>query len=396
MSGCSYDMENPFETLGLDLTASEDEINRQWRRLMRQVHPDKPNSDEAQTKVYNEARDKAIAIARVRVELQRARENEKKSQQLRKMIDVIFNECDKLSNDYTDTKYKEKTQNWTPEQLREAEDAVQYGLSDSRTLLEKARTRVEELESALRLETERANQAKAQNEDWEQRCAAQQTEIKRMEQENSLLQEQIRDLRQQNDTKDEVIQAELAQFKQKLSEAEQRLQQTNGQEILLEQKLADTDQRVEASEAKAKEWETKCIVLKEQLDRMIASDQQSESEQKETDIKKRKHRKHFNDEDELVFKDRLTSFLRTHVQLKENAFISTKMIQKSFKSMSHNGPMINDQVFFKHLKNYLYAIFPTATLGEKRFVKGKERGYHGIQLIELAHQEGISSSHGQN
>ena len=109
MSGCSYDMENPFETLGLELTATEDEINRQWRRLMRQVHPDRPNSDEAQTRRYNEAREKAVAIARDRVELQQALENQKKSQQLRNMIDVILNECDKLSNDYTDTKYKEKT-----------------------------------------------------------------------------------------------------------------------------------------------------------------------------------------------------------------------------------------------------------------------------------------------
>lgn len=48
----------PFETLGLHKSASEDEIDRQWRQLMRTVHPDKTGRDE-RAKLLNAARDKA-------------------------------------------------------------------------------------------------------------------------------------------------------------------------------------------------------------------------------------------------------------------------------------------------------------------------------------------------
>jgi chromosome segregation ATPase len=373
MSGTLDEMEKPFETLGLNLTASEDEINRQWRRLMLQVHPDKLNGDEAQTKLYNEAREKAIKI--VRDPARKQKELDYKHQRFIRMIEFLFNEIDKMDHNYTNAKFKGKTQKWTPEQLREAEDAVQYGLSDSRKLLHKARARAEELQSALQLETERANQAKAQNEDWEQRCAAQQTEIKRME-------EQICDLRQQSDAKDEVIQgkdAELAQCKQKLSEVEQCL-------AAADTKAAEWEQRFlakcEEVDAKAKEWETKCSVLQESLDQVLADNARSEAQvgTEVSDSKKRKHVKHFGTkEEELTFKNTISSFLQARFQESQSAFVPTKTIHKFFTE--HTGHTPNNQLFYKHLRDQMSIIFPTATICDRRFFGERERGYNGIQLM---------------
>jgi hypothetical protein len=334
------------------------------------------------------------------------KELDKKHQRFFRMIEVLFNEYYKLDHNYTDAKFKEKTQKWTPEQLREAEDAVQYGLSDSRTLLDKARARVEELQSALQLETERANQAKAQNEDWEQRCAAQQTEINRMEPENRLL-------RQQSDAKDEVIQgkdAELARCKQRLSEVDQclaaadtkateweqrflarceddgavraQLQQANEMRLRLEQKLKDTGQSVEAAEAKAKEWETKCSVLQENLDQLLADNARSEAQvgTEDSDRKKRKHVNHFGTkEEELTFKNTIASFLQTRFQGSQYAFVPTRTIHKLFTE--HTGHTPNNQLFYKFLRDQMSIIFPTATICDRRFSGERERGYNGIQLM---------------
>lgn len=342
MSRWSDEMDKPFETLGLDLTASEDEINRQWRRLMRQVHPDKPNGDEAQTRLYNEAHEKAIAIVRdpatsglrqTMAKERKLKELDKKHQRFFRMTEVLFNE-------------------------------------------------------------------------WEQRCAAQQTEINRMEPENRLL-------RQQSDAKDEVIQgkdAELARCKQRLSEVDQclaaadtkateweqrflarceddgavraQLQQANEMRLRLEQKLKDTGQSVEAAEAKAKEWETKCSVLQENLDQLLANNARSEAQvgAEDSDRKKRKHVNHFGTkEEELTFKNTIASFLQTRFQGSQYAFVPTRTIHKLFTE--HTGHTPNNQLFYKFLRDQMSIIFPTATICDRRFSGERERGYNGIQLM---------------
>lgn len=48
-------MTDPYFVLGIDRTASEDEIKSAYRRLAKKYHPDRPDGDEAQFKRINEA-----------------------------------------------------------------------------------------------------------------------------------------------------------------------------------------------------------------------------------------------------------------------------------------------------------------------------------------------------
>jgi curved DNA-binding protein CbpA len=47
---------NYYEVLGVERTASGDEIRRAYRRRIAEVHPDKPGGDEAATRAVEEAR----------------------------------------------------------------------------------------------------------------------------------------------------------------------------------------------------------------------------------------------------------------------------------------------------------------------------------------------------
>jgi hypothetical protein len=50
-----------FALLGLDMNASAEEINRKFRLMAREFHPDKPGGDDVMIRKYTEAREKAIA-----------------------------------------------------------------------------------------------------------------------------------------------------------------------------------------------------------------------------------------------------------------------------------------------------------------------------------------------
>ena len=44
-----------YKTLGVDKSASQEEIKKAFRKLAQQYHPDKPTGDEAKFKEINEA-----------------------------------------------------------------------------------------------------------------------------------------------------------------------------------------------------------------------------------------------------------------------------------------------------------------------------------------------------
>src|SRR6056300_102238 len=51
-------MTDPYFVLGIDRTASEDEIKTAYRRLAKKYHPDRPDGDEAKFKRVSEAYDR--------------------------------------------------------------------------------------------------------------------------------------------------------------------------------------------------------------------------------------------------------------------------------------------------------------------------------------------------
>jgi DnaJ-class molecular chaperone len=61
------DMSNPYKqclflVLGIQKTATKEEISKRWRKLCLQLHPDKNQSEEAseRTKIINDAKERAI------------------------------------------------------------------------------------------------------------------------------------------------------------------------------------------------------------------------------------------------------------------------------------------------------------------------------------------------
>ena len=156
----------PFDVLGLDPTASNGEIDKQRRRLVLQVHPDKTRGDEAtikaneaKTKEYNRAHEQAISLLEdplfqrfktIFLQDKISKEEHKKTAEKHKrkkeeldrrhekhkcffrMIDIISDQAERLSDNYNDSEFKQKTGTWTVKQYQKASDAVQYGLSNSR------------------------------------------------------------------------------------------------------------------------------------------------------------------------------------------------------------------------------------------------------------------------
>ena len=90
---------------------------------------------------------------------------------------------------------------------------------------------------------------------------------------------------------------------------------------------------------------------------------------------KKKHGKYFETQEASVsFKNHITSFLKTHIEVNETAFISTKKIQELYTEHTHQVP--NNQLFCKNLRTQIPSLFPTAIPG----ISKQERGYHGIKF----------------
>ena len=63
-SGMSQYNQCPFHVLNLPQTATKADVNKQWKKLMLQAHPDKDHSDQAteRTKILNDAKERAVKV----------------------------------------------------------------------------------------------------------------------------------------------------------------------------------------------------------------------------------------------------------------------------------------------------------------------------------------------
>ena len=150
MSGC------PFEALGLDTTASIDEIDRQWRKLVRAVHPDKvDNMGDERAKQLNDARDRAKQMHDT-FECHWARRKKEEDAKERKRTvlmcvkEIYANEYEKMGWAYMMGDYfKERMNRFSDDVRKEAEDVVEYGLGNSRKELEAAEENITQLEKEM-------------------------------------------------------------------------------------------------------------------------------------------------------------------------------------------------------------------------------------------------------
>jgi hypothetical protein len=419
-----------FDTLGIKHYASPEEIDRHWRRLMLQAHPDKAKDDGKKAKEYNESREIAKQYAQNpanqgrRETMRDAAETKEQKEQVDFLYRVKILLHDKyMKTDqhmYDPTELSQTTKNWTPQQRQEAEDAIRFGLErhhldDALERLEalraeNARLRVPMPES-LKNAIEAADKAKAALMEETKRtydiAASLAKEQQRADEERERADAGAAALEKEKQRAG-AVEAELMQCKQQISQLKKRLaaantnaskweqrsvtackdegaarahlQQVNEQKILLEQKLTDAGQRVEASEAKAKEWEAKCSVLQESLEHELQLQretmQQSHAQETETEtesITKRKRIK-LNENEKETFKSKIDHFVQHSIRSIHGSFISTDSIVQAFTT--NGNKMISAQLFYKTLAASLKQMHPNAQHKKSEHA----HGYTGISL----------------
>ncbi len=103
--------------------------------------------------------------------------------------------------------------------------------------------------------------------------------------------------------------------------------------------------------------------------------QSEQDEDKSTSAKKRKHRRvYMNQEENDAFKDVMSQFVKSRIQLDNFASVTSRYIMKAFMDNGHQVP--SELLFFAELRNQVDHMFPTAV--SKR-VCGVW-GYKGISL----------------
>jgi curved DNA-binding protein CbpA len=392
----------PFDVLGLDPTASEKEINKQRRCLLLQVHPDKTRGDEAirqaneaKAREYNKAHEEAISFVRdpwfqqikhiiiqqkrVEEEHKRNMENIKREQEknerrrkraefFSRVIQIISNHSRQHDDNYNDDEFKQKTGTWTAEQYQEANDTVQYGLSDSRKMLSETRCQLERAmqeNASLREQIERGDKAasEVQPPSQEQLCDIREQHQREFEQAQMRFEERLKDmeiqLKRQSALEEERQRAEAALVKEKRDLTESLAKETRRADAEAERadaatakleeekqcanavkaELAQFKQRIVEIEgqsvttiAEAKEWEAKCSALQEQLDRMLAQNVH-EAQAEKGDSSNKKRRIGLSDQ-HLEYSNLVRNFVITHTDANEDnprSFLSTTTLYEKFQ-----------------------------------------------------------------
>jgi hypothetical protein len=188
-----------FDTLGLKPYASAEEIDRQWRRQMLHAHPDKSRDDGRRAQEYNEARAVAKRFAQDPVQqahrdamrdTDRCRAERDRTLFLLRVRTLVHDECMRSDPSvYDPAELARLTQNWTPQQRQEAEDALRFGLD--RRPLDDVLERLEAL-GAVAVETEaKANAMEAELERCKRRLEAETAQRKEWEAKCHALQERL-------------------------------------------------------------------------------------------------------------------------------------------------------------------------------------------------------------
>jgi hypothetical protein len=413
------EFRRPFDILGLEPTASEEEIDKRRRHLLLEVHPDKTRGDEAtkqaneeKTREYNKAHEEAISLVRdpwfqqiktlilqyksteevARQTVNESDERLEKKNFFSRMIDILSDHRQQLNDNYNESEFKKKVARWTAEQYNEANNAVQHGLSDSRKMLsemqchlEKAMQENARLRKQVRRDDTAASethqslnmeQATSSLKDMETKCAAKEAEIQGLK---GQLEEMRDQFQVESEQKQMLFDRKLKEMETHLTKRAEIAESKVGEWGVLEDKLHTLQsslegekKRAEMAEDSAAEWEQKCTELQIRIEN--ESTQQKDSEK---GSKKRKHTKFLeNESDCLAFQANLNSFIQTRIHANKSGFLSTNAIKEEF--IENTGKDVSSQLFFKHLKKSIEDIFPAAAQGSSN----GERGYRGVAFIE--------------
>ena len=311
-------MQCPFALLGLDKSATLEEIDKRYKLLILKCHPDKMKTGTGDTdaKVINDARDRAKQMYDT-YECSRARnekdeEDRKRKRKIMEIVKQIYdNEYDKLSTYYIGGEFFERRMKaLQPSDRKEAEDIIQYGIGDSRIRLAKTEEQVTLLH----------NEAKRTKEEHQQQAR-------------------------------EMVYA-LANATKEITELKANYEKLNVSHMELIQKNQQAISRAEEAEARLKGMEPK--------------GSSKSPKHMHADIDKTKQ-----------LRQSVNAFLEKHIhQSTLDVFVSTQEIMEAF--INNGNHTTKSDPLSKELRRQMSLKFPDAVFTRTKH----RRGYTGIEIKE--------------
>jgi curved DNA-binding protein CbpA len=430
----------PFRVLGLPDTATKDDVLKQWKQLIRHMHPDKnPDSNAIErTQIINNAKDRAIEECL-------ARDQNGSGQYDAAWLRKFEKECEEMRN-RTEEELRQQTRQREEEDARwrqeneerihkkKEADTKQKEEQDKRyreeALFDHTTTNAEQLESELRkdcaerkgredaeqrladVEKKLGSESKAKDEAMRQLAEMKvklESEKTSKDDAKQQLAEMTTKMEDERRSKDEAKQqsAELStainaerKFKtdaqQKLAEMTTQLNDERKSKDEIKQQLEDMtvkmeDERKSKDEVKqqlanalGREMELTDRISKESAD--IESEDEPTTNTKKrnmshldsTSTQKQKMHKSF---DGMICK--INNFLAQHLTVNERGFIASSTLQMEFEKEQLIVFSLGERdVFRKSLKRYISETFHDTEWSCSRKIcqetKGKQQGYRGL------------------
>ena len=319
--------ECPFGILHLPASASEEEVLKQWRKLLLQHHPDKSTDPHASdiSKRLNDAKQRATAVCAQRKQDElHQHEVAEHIARLRHMVRIQF--IAPISQ------YKELNQQ-IKQLLAECKQELKQPLNP-RPILGAYWLLVLSIDlKTQRLEKE-ANELRAEIEELKKKHA---------------------------DAKPDTLQAEL--------DAE-RLAKEHSIAEAHKANAAAEQARTELAAAKA-QWDAE----REAMQAQINACKQLNKTEDACEVKKRKHRRYLSQEEGVRFRDSIHDFVVNHLRSSATAFTCTSSIQECFQQLNP-GINFSKMVFQKELKQQIASAKPNARAKQVN----TQNGYDGVIL----------------
>ena len=356
----------PFEILGLGQDASLEEIDKQWRQMIRNVHPDKNNGgSDSHAKELNNARDRAkVMYETFDCHWARKQRDEKLVERKKKVLDIVRrifeDESDKLRYYYNADIFKRAMSEYPEDMIKEAKGIVENGMGDSRKKLADSESNVVQLQEQIKIMEAQNNDYRSKQEIYESRLKAADLQI-------LLFNEQAENSRLREKEKEKQLTKARAEIHERIRHFEEReeLNKANAikQIFLLQVELEK---------------------LKDDFNTFVSIEHQKETTYQadgpRCNAKKRKHNRFFSSEDNSTrFKNTVTEFITAHLVPSKNVgdFVYTKDITDMFNMKYPDGNYSN-ALFFKELKRQVSNFgFPSYVAYTQQ---NKLMGYKGLAL----------------
>jgi hypothetical protein len=371
-------MDNAFDILQLPKSASLEDIDKNWKTLVRTVHPDKIGAVEGtkKTQILNEAREKARQMYHG-TECTRARFLQQHSNGATWTEEGNMQEGDAWMKHMFQAQWMEEIARANAAESRQMEDQKQKISQMVKRYITRAyedERKIHELQEMLKTESICTNKAEQLAEESIHIAEEMTKQLQQTRLEIQTKDAQLKELLQQIKIKDLMIEvanlkdakraAELDQKKKELDQSEQERVVLEEKLLTLQMSLDDEKQHAEMAEDRAKEWEHKC----------------NEIQTLQHQNKSKKRRKD-NDADQLFIKYEQTIKQFMDKQLEEvpretSKMLTTRELYESFLDGCDEDKRPTFIHFSREISRFMEEMFPNV-----RHVRNSSfNGYVGIKM----------------